>query len=69
MLQLQIKVNLGVMAMKEYSTLPRTPDVKPHHQILFSVIPRIPLYFFDRWGLTSLQKLQCILSATNRAQL
>ena len=37
-LPLQVKVDLEVMAMKEYSSLHRSPE-----QMLFSVIPRIPL--------------------------
>ena len=28
-----VKVDLGVMAMKKYSPLPRTPKLEPHHQI------------------------------------
>ena len=33
-------VNLGVIAMKVYSTLPRSPEQKPHYHIQFSVLPR-----------------------------
>ena len=35
-----IRVNLGVMAMKRYSTLYRDLELKPHYQMLFSIMPR-----------------------------
>ena len=41
-LPLLIKVKLGVMATKKYSTLPRSPELTPHHHIQFSVISRKP---------------------------
>ena len=31
---------LEVMAMKKYSIFLKTPELAPHHQIQFSVIPR-----------------------------
>ena len=39
-LSLPVRVGLGVMVMKEYSTLPRFSELEPQHQIKFSVIPR-----------------------------
>ena len=42
--ELQIRVELGVMAIKEYFILLRVPEWKPHHQIQFSVIQRIPVF-------------------------
>ena len=39
-------VDLGVMIMKGYSTLPWFPELEPHHQIQFCVIPLIPPHFF-----------------------
>ena len=36
----QWHVNLGVKAMKEYSTFPRALELEPHHQIQFNVILR-----------------------------
>ena len=36
----QIRVNLGVIAIKGYSTFPRAPEIEPHHQVQFSVILR-----------------------------
>ena len=35
-------MNLRVMAMKEYTTLPRSPGLEFHHQMKLSVIPKIP---------------------------
>ena len=37
-------MDLGLMAMKGYSTLPRSPELKPHHQIQFNIIPRMPVF-------------------------
>ena len=31
-LLLPVRVNLGVMSMKEYSKPPRSPELEPHHQ-------------------------------------
>ena len=42
-LPLRVRVDLGVMAMKRYSTIFETLGLKPHHQILFSVIFWIPI--------------------------
>ena len=39
-LPLQVKVDLRVMAIKEYSTLPKDPKLEPHHCIQFRVISR-----------------------------
>ena len=44
-LTLWIRMDLGVMAMKGYSTLPKLPELKPYHQMQFSVISRTPLFF------------------------
>ena len=38
-----VTVDLGVMAMKGYSTLPRSPKLELRYQRQFSVIPRTPL--------------------------
>ena len=38
------RVDLGVMAMKGYSALPRSPELKPHHRMQFSVISRTALF-------------------------
>ena len=40
-------MDLGVMATDEYSELPRSPELEPHHQMQFSVIPRTPLFGFE----------------------
>ena len=34
----QVKIDLGVMAMKEYSMFPRSPEAVCHDQMQFSVI-------------------------------
>ena len=39
-LAFQIRVDLGVMEMKEYSTFPKAPELEPDHQMRFSVIYR-----------------------------
>ena len=46
MIPLWIRVELGVMAMQRYSILPRSTELKPPHQIQFSVIPKTPHF----WG-------------------
>ena len=38
-LPLQFRVDLGVMAMKRYSTFFKSPELEPHFQMQFSVIP------------------------------
>ena len=39
-LPLWVRVGLGVMAMKRYSTLSRSPDIEPHHHMKFLGCPR-----------------------------
>ena len=39
---LSLRVDLGVMSMKKYSTLPGDPELEFHHQMKISVIPMIP---------------------------
>ena len=50
-----VKVDMGVMAVKEYSTLLMSPELELHYQMQFSVIPRL-LFFVG--SLTSLQGIQ-----------
>ena len=38
-----ITVNLGIMAMKEYSTLPGSPELEPHYQMKSNVITETSL--------------------------
>ena len=47
-------MNLGVMATEECSSISRSPELEPHHQIRFNVISRTP---FRRKGLSPLQGL------------
>ena len=35
-----LREELGVMALKGYSTFPKDPELEPQHQMQFSVIPR-----------------------------
>ena len=43
---LQFRVDLGVMVMKRFFTLPRLPELEPRHQMQFTVMPKTHLYFF-----------------------
>ena len=47
-LPLWVRVDRGVMPMKRYSTLTRSQELEPQHQIKFRVILRTPHFF--RWG-------------------
>ena len=58
-LSLRVKVNLGVMATKEC-----TPELEPHHQMLFTVRPRSP--HSGGGGLTSLHEVQSVYSKPRR---
>ena len=40
---LQVRVDLGVMVIKGYSTQLRALKLEPHYQMEFSAIPRAPL--------------------------
>ena len=40
MLPLQVRVDLGILTMKGYSTFPKTPELELH-QIQLRVIPKI----------------------------
>ena len=44
MLPLWVRVDLVVMAMKGHSTLPRSSELEPHHQMQFCIISRTPLF-------------------------
>ena len=37
-LSLRIRVHLGIISIKMYSTLPRSPKLEPHHQRHFSIL-------------------------------
>ena len=54
-----LSVDLGLMAMKGYFTLPRSPEMESHYQMQLSVIPRTP---FSDGGLTSLLYMQSTYS-------
>ena len=40
-----VRVDLAVIKMKKYTSLPRPPKLEPHHQMQFNVIPRTPTFF------------------------
>ena len=40
----QVREELVVMSMEMDSTLSRAPELEPHHQIQFSVIPKTSLF-------------------------
>ena len=43
-------MDLGLMSMKSYFTLLRTPEVQPHHQMQFCVIPLNSRYIAQSAG-------------------
>ena len=57
-LLLQVRVDLGVMAMKEYSTFPKAAELERHHQVRFSVISKI----LNAEGSYSFAKVQLVYS-------
>ena len=46
----RFRVELEVMAMESYSTLPKAPELEPHHQMQFSFIPRTQILFDPKMG-------------------
>ena len=44
-LTVRVRVDLGVMAMKVYSTFLKASGLKPHYQIQFNVIPKTLVVF------------------------
>ena len=50
----------GSKAMKGYPKLPISPELKPHDQLQFSVIPRIPHFLRGGRVLTFLQGIQSV---------
>ena len=50
-------MDLRIMAMKRYLTFIRAPELEPHHQMQFTIIPRTTL-FLERMVLTPLQGMQ-----------
>ena len=39
----QVRVGLGVMAVKGYSTLPKSSELEPRHQMRFCILPKTTL--------------------------
>ena len=56
----RLRVNLVLMAMEEYFTLPETLKLEPHHQMQVSVIPMSPtpcfFFFLSGGGISLLQR-------------
>ena len=46
-LQLQLEVDMGVMAMKVYSIVSKSSELDPHYQMQFSILPRTFLFEED----------------------
>ena len=60
---LLIRVDLEVMAMKGYSSFPRSPKLEPQHLMTLSVTPRKILF---GGGLTPMQETQSTYSKPHR---
>ena len=59
LLKIQVSIEHVVMTMVGFSTLPNAPELKPHHQIQFSVIPMI---IVGGWVLPILQRCSRYIS-------
>ena len=66
-LRFLVRVGLGVMAFKIYSTLLMSPKLKTHHWRQFSVIQRTP--FFSGELLASAECSQFILRSTDKEKI
>ena len=58
---IRVKVDLAVIVIKGYFTLPRAPQLKPHHRIQFRITPT-KRYFFAEYRMQSMYS-----SPTDRA--
>ena len=58
-LPLRVRVELEVTVIKGYSTLPRSPQIEPHYQLEFSVMPRTS---FFRVNLNPLNRVKSMYS-------
>ena len=61
LLPLRVSVDLEVMARKGYSTLLRSPELEPQHQMQLSVLRKTPLYL-DGAYYPSLGDTVCVFS-------
>ena len=43
------RLDLGVMATMRFLKIPRYPELKPHHQMRFSAIPKTLRFFSGAW--------------------
>ena len=58
-----VKVDLGVMSLKGYSTLPRSPELEPHRHMPYNVITYSHLSILA--GFTLLQWIQWVTVISN----
>ena len=47
------------MAIKGYSTIPKSPELEPHHQMQFNVITRITFWLGGINPLSPVDRLEC----------
>ena len=60
-LLLWVRVDMGVMAIKRYSTLPRVSNLELLYQMQFSVPPKMfPFFFWWEVSVSSLQEIKFI---------
>ena len=59
---LQVRVKLGVIAMKGHSRLPRSSELEPQHEMQFSIKHKTFLLVCVWEGLTPLQGIQLMYS-------
>ena len=57
---IRVRVDLGVMTIKGYSTLPKSPELEPNYQMQFSVI--LGALSFEWWVLTLYWRIQSVYS-------
>ena len=68
-LPLQVRVDMGLMTIKGYSTFPRSQDLEPHHQMLFNIILRTILFWESMSYPSGRGYNQHILSLANWADI
>ena len=66
---LRVRVDQKVIAMNRYSALPRSLWVEPHHQMLYSIIPRTLLFVYGEDLILCREFSQGILSFSEHWRL
>ena len=54
---LQVRMDLGIMAIKEHSTFPRAPELQSHHQCMYLMQDATQGQFFFMKHLTDLNSV------------